>query len=45
MIIFILVVFAIICGVGAYMHGYENGFIDGRLNEKWRRRDDKMFKP
>lgn len=36
MITFILIFFATICGIGLYIHGYEQGFIDGKLDEKWR---------
>ena len=44
MIIFILVIFTIICGIGLYVHGYENGFIDGKLDEKWRTKDARRNK-
>lgn len=43
MIIFILIIFAIICGIGLYIHGYEQGFIDGKLDEKWRMRDERKI--
>lgn len=43
MIVFILIVFVIICGIGLYVHGYEQGFIDGKLDEKWRTRDERKI--
>lgn len=44
MITFTLVIFVTICGIGLYIHGYEQGFIDGKLDEKWRMRDERRTK-
>lgn len=44
MVIIFLILMAIFCiflGVGCYIAGHREGFIDGRLDEKWRRRDER----
>lgn len=40
MIILIISIFAFIFCICTYIYGYKSGFIDGRLNEKWRMRDE-----
>ena len=39
----ILIIFCIFLGVGYYISGYREGYIDGRLVEKWRMRDGRKI--
>ena len=35
----IFILFCILLGIRFYMIGYKEGYIDGKLDEKWRMRD------
>lgn len=41
MIIFVFFIFTFIVCIGTYIYGYKQGYIDGKLDERWRVRDER----